>query len=137
LTVKFTLIPDQGNSELTKLLVWTTTPWTLPSNLALCVRADFDYAVMHHDGERWVLAESAIERYVPELRGFKQIETIKGSELIGRHYLPLFPYFNNAANNASPPLAAFTAAPPARSPVRPVCTRAHPAPPALKTTRVR
>ena len=86
LTVKFTLIPDRDVSEPTKLLAWTTTPWTLPSNLALCVRADFDYAVMHRDGERLVLAHSAIERYVRELRGFKQIETIKGSELIGRRY---------------------------------------------------
>jgi isoleucyl-tRNA synthetase len=91
LTVKFTLIPDQGNSELTKLLVWTTTTWTLPSNLALCVRPDFDYAVMHRDGERWVLTDSAIERYVRELKGLKQIETIKGSGLIGRRYFPLFP----------------------------------------------
>ena len=63
------------------------------------VRADFDYAVMHRDGERWVLADSAIERYVRELKGFKQIDTIKGSELIGRRYLPLFPFFSDAANS--------------------------------------
>ena len=99
LTVKFTLLPDREDSEPTRLLVWTTTPWTLPSNLALCVRADLDYAVMERDAERWILADSAVERYVRVLRGFKQVDAMKGAQLVGRRYRPLFPYFSHAANS--------------------------------------
>ena len=99
LTVKFELAPGRGESGALKLLVWTTTPWTLPSNLALCVRSDFDYAIMERDDERWVLADSAIERYLRELKGFERVGTLSGSDLVGRHYLPLFPYFSDARNS--------------------------------------
>jgi len=99
LTVAFTLLPDRQNSEPAKLLAWTTTPWTLPSNLALCVREDLDYAVMECEGQRWILAEVSVERYSRELKGFRQVATVKGAELVGRHYQPLFPYFSDAANS--------------------------------------
>jgi isoleucyl-tRNA synthetase len=99
LTVGFTLLPDLQEREPVKLLVWTTTPWTLPSNLALAVREDLDYAVMEGDGEIWILADAAIERYGRELRGFKRRETVKGATLVGRRYQPMFPYFREAANS--------------------------------------
>lgn len=46
-----------------KMLVWTTTPWTLPSNLMLAVGKDIDYAVMEEDGQKYVLAQALLGRY--------------------------------------------------------------------------
>jgi isoleucyl-tRNA synthetase len=97
LTVTFTLLPDQDHTTPEKLLVWTTTPWTLPSNLTICVNKDIVYAIMERDGERWIIANTAVERYLRELKVFKQVGTIKGSELVGRRYEPLLPYFADIA----------------------------------------
>src|SRR5262249_24161936 len=99
LTVAFTLLPDRTNEVPTRLLAWTTTPWTLPSNLALCVKADITYAVMERGGERWVLAEAAVERYQRELKGFTQVGIVKGTDHAGQRYQPLFPYFADSANS--------------------------------------
>ena len=94
LTIGFLLDPEKGGGDTnTRLLAWTTTPWTLPSNMALAVAPDADYAVMEKDGARVILAESSVEAYAPELEGFRPIGTMKGAELIGRTYAPLFPFF--------------------------------------------
>ncbi len=97
LTVQFQL--DSGE----KILAWTTTPWTLPSNLALAVGADIDYAVMEEpaaDGgsQRYILAESRLAAYEKELAAATQIGTLKGADLVGRHYTPLFPFFADTPN---------------------------------------
>jgi isoleucyl-tRNA synthetase len=92
LTVTFTL--DTGE----RILAWTTTPWTLPSNLALAVGADIDYAVMEQDGMRYVLAESRLGAYERELEGAARVATVKGSELVGRRYAPMFGFFAEASN---------------------------------------
>jgi isoleucyl-tRNA synthetase len=92
-TVAFSLLPAEDETVPTKLLVWTTTPWTLPSNLGIVVHPDLDYAVMERSGERWVLGDGAVERYARELKGFEQVATIKGKSLVGRRYQLLFPYF--------------------------------------------
>ncbi len=80
------------------ILIWTTTPWTLPSNLAVAVGPDIDYAVMEANGLRCILAESRLAAYEKELAGATHVATIKGSELIGRRYTPLFPFFADAPN---------------------------------------
>ena len=77
------------------LLVWTTTPWTLPSNLMIAVGEDIDYAVMEENGEKYVLAESLKGRYTKQLEHANQVATIKGKELVGKSYEPMFPYFSN------------------------------------------
>ncbi|MGB8858931.1 MAG: isoleucine--tRNA ligase [Ilumatobacteraceae bacterium] len=97
LTVQFQL--DSGE----KILAWTTTPWTLPSNLALAVGADIDYAVMEEpqgDGavQRYILAESRLGAYEKELANASQIGSLKGAELVGRRYTPLFPFFADTPN---------------------------------------
>jgi isoleucyl-tRNA synthetase len=92
LTVWFQL--DSGE----RILAWTTTPWTLPSNLALAVGPDIDYAVMEEDGQRYILAESRLGAYEKELAGATQVDSIKGSELVGRGYEPLFNYFAATPN---------------------------------------
>jgi isoleucyl-tRNA synthetase len=77
-----------------RILAWTTTPWTLPSNLALAVGADIDYAVMQDsDGTRYVLAESRLESYERELADAERVGTLTGAELVGRTYTPLFGFF--------------------------------------------
>src|SRR5882724_2684638 len=86
-TVLFTL--DTGE----KVLVWTTTPWTLPSNLALAVGPDVVYAVYEEDGARYVLGEATAAKYEKELANATLVETMPGRALVGRHYTPLFPYF--------------------------------------------
>ncbi len=77
------------------ILAWTTTPWTLPSNLMLAVGADIDYAIMEEAGEKYVLAEALLGKYKQQLQHATQVGTIKGSELVGMRYEPLFPYFTD------------------------------------------
>jgi len=98
LTVGFLLAPVDGETVPTRLLAWTTTPWTLPSNLALAVGPDLDYVVMEKDGARWILGAEAVEKYAKELDGFETVETVKGASLVGRRYTPLFPFFKDTEN---------------------------------------
>ena len=82
-----------------RILAWTTTPWTLPSNLALAVGPDVDYALMKaEDGHTYVLAESRLAAYEKELAGAVQTGTVKGSDLVGRSYTPLFPFLSDTSN---------------------------------------
>ncbi len=90
-------------------LIWTTTPWTLPSNLAIMVRPDIDYVVVESDVtgtiERYVLAEARMAAYARELFGDPAtsgkgadweshvVERLTGAELLGRHYTPPFSYY--------------------------------------------
>jgi isoleucyl-tRNA synthetase len=75
-----------------RLLVWTTTPWTLPSNLAVAVGPDIDYAVVEKDGVRYLLAEARLAAYDQELGDATRVGTVRGSELVGRRYTPLFDF---------------------------------------------
>ncbi|HWE88865.1 MAG TPA: isoleucine--tRNA ligase [Pseudonocardiaceae bacterium] len=80
-------------------LVWTTTPWTLPSNLAAAVHPDVDYVTVEHDGERYLLAEARLAAYARELgENPPIIARHKGSELVGRAYTPPFDFFAGRAN---------------------------------------
>ncbi|KAL2919614.1 isoleucine--tRNA ligase [Polyrhizophydium stewartii] len=79
------------------LLAWTTTPWTLPSNLAVCVHPEFDY-VQIQDGEtgaKWILLEKRLDSLYkdPKKAKFTVIKKYKGAELKGLTYEPLFTYF--------------------------------------------
>lgn len=75
------------------LLVWTTTPWTLPSNLMIAVGKDIDYAVMEEDGQKYILATALLGQYKQQLKNATQIDTMKGADLVGLSYEPLFDYF--------------------------------------------
>ncbi len=103
ITVAFRLHPPAGDGGgdgvSTYALVWTTTPWTLPSNLALAVGPDIDYAVMESNESRFILAAAAVSEYQKELTGYTKVETIKGRDLVGRTYAPLFPYFAGHARS--------------------------------------
>jgi isoleucyl-tRNA synthetase len=87
-TVRFRLRDDPRAS----LLAWTTTPWTLPSNVALAVNPDLDYAEYEADGERVWMAVSAALRQTTLSQPRR---VVKGRELARRSYLPVFPYFDS------------------------------------------
>ncbi len=69
-------------------LAWTTTPWTLPSNVCLCVNANVQYAKAVKDGKAYILAKDLVEQVLGE--GAEIVQTYLGSELVGRSYEPLF-----------------------------------------------
>ena len=99
LTVGFRI--DGGAAELVgaHLLVWTTTPWTLPSNQGVAVNPEVTYVVVEKDGRRYVLAEARGAAYARELGEEPTVlATFSGAELIGVHYVPPFPYFMDSAN---------------------------------------
>ncbi|WP_347221388.1 isoleucine--tRNA ligase [Mycolicibacterium poriferae] len=99
LTVGFRI--DGGAAELVgaHLLVWTTTPWTLPSNQGVAVNPEVTYVVVEKDGRRYVLAEARVAAYARELGEEPTVlATFSGAELIGVHYVPPFPYFMDSAN---------------------------------------
>ncbi len=97
ITVAFTLQARPGDPGPLQILVWTTTPWTLPSNLALAVGPEIDYAIVQKGDVRYVVGAASIAAYKKELDGFDTVATLKGKDLVGRTYEPLFPYFRGRA----------------------------------------
>ena len=85
-TVKFKL---EGTGE--SVLAWTTTPWTLPANVALAINPELDYARVSKDGEVFIVAAALVENV---MKGSEHeiVETFKGAELVGRKYAPPFGY---------------------------------------------
>ena len=85
------------------ILIWTTTPWTLPSNSAVAVGPDVDYAVVRVPGEAGspvagqdvIVAEALLASYAKELGEAPEIlARLKGEDLVGRRYHPIFDYFD-------------------------------------------
>jgi isoleucyl-tRNA synthetase len=76
-----------------RALVWTTTPWTLPSNLALAVGPQIEYSILEREGVRYLIGTSRLEEYESQLEGAEVVGTVLGSALAGRRYRPLFPFF--------------------------------------------
>lgn len=97
-TVKFQLHRRDSDPGDLNILVWTTTPWTLPSNLALAVGPEIEYAIMHKDGEYLVMGDATRAAYKKELKGFEAVGKLKGSDLVGRTYEPMFPFFQGREN---------------------------------------
>ncbi|WP_433725864.1 isoleucine--tRNA ligase [Actinoplanes sp. CA-051413] len=90
-----------------RIAVWTTTPWTLPSNLALAVGPDIEYAILEKDGSRLIVGASRVAAYAKELDGYEQVGTVLGRELAGRRYTPMFDFLvEQAGPNAYQVLAA-------------------------------
>ncbi len=97
------------------VLAWTTTPWTLPSNIALAVDPEATYVIVEvgesedggaagvggskktnegaRPGERYILHADLVTAYWPKTEGIEIIGELKGSDLVGRGYQPLFPFF--------------------------------------------
>jgi len=74
----------------TYLLAWTTTPWTLPSNVALCVNANEEYCELANGGETLIFAKALVSQVLGEENNANILRTFKGRELLGTEYEPLF-----------------------------------------------
>ncbi len=94
ITVRF---PFAGE-ENTSFLVWTTTPWTLPSNLLLAVGDDIEYAFVEAGGETLVVAKARLEAYFGETE-HRVVKTVRGRELVGTRYNRLFDYLDVPSGN--------------------------------------
>ena len=82
------------------ILIWTTTPWTLPANLAVCVGPDIDYCLVR-DGDTddaYILAKARLSTYYKSEDEYQVLLECKGRELAGIRYEPIFPYFANQPN---------------------------------------
>jgi isoleucyl-tRNA synthetase len=95
--VRFKLLGEDGAESGESLLVWTTTPWTLPGNVAVAVAPDVTYVRVRYEGEVLVLAEPLLERVLGE--GADVLEKLPGSDLLGRRYAgPIFELEEEPAN---------------------------------------
>ena len=84
------------------LLAWTTTPWTLPSNMALAVNKDFEYAYVEVDNEVYIAGSTVLNKFSSIFKEEpKVIKTCKGSELENKKYEPLTDYFANKSNEGA------------------------------------
>ncbi|CUU35737.1 Isoleucyl-tRNA synthetase [Armatimonadetes bacterium GXS] len=95
--VAFPIVRDPkgifANAPNPAILIWTTTPWTIPANLALAVHPELDYALVATDGKTWVLVNELVPATMETLgvKEYRVLTTVKGSELEGvvaRH--PIF-----------------------------------------------
>lgn len=95
--VKFELVDEPG----TYLLAWTTTPWTLPGNTAIAINKNLEYVKVSHNGENLILAKSLAHK-VLGLESTSSLSfgeggerVMKGEDMIGLKYKPVFDYYNN------------------------------------------
>ena len=76
------------------LLAWTTTPWTLPANMVLAVNQDVDYSLVAYGGKKFYVASDRVEKVMTDEKHqpleYSIVKTIKGSELVGKRFEPLF-----------------------------------------------
>ena len=97
---KFKVLEGQNFDDNTYFLAWTTTPWTLPSNLALCINKAYEYVevkvnVAKEDEEpkyeNYILAKDLIEKVLKD-KEYEELKTFKGEELLGLKYEQLMPF---------------------------------------------
>ena len=94
ITAKFELIGHQG----TYFLAWTTTPWTLPGNIALAVNPDIDYVQIKTADANYILAENRLQALFGDTP-YEIVDRQKGSEYVGATYKPLYPFAKNIASD--------------------------------------
>ncbi len=88
-TVKFESLDEPD----TYYLAWTTTPWTLPGNVALAVGDDIEYLKVKKGEDLYVIGKEALSKY-PALEDAEVLENMRGRDLVGKRYKPLFDYFS-------------------------------------------
>ena len=88
--------------EDTHLAIWTTTPWTVPSNLAVCVGDDIEYSLVvdEESGKQIYLATERLDQYQGDTE-FRVVKTLLGKDLVGRRYEPVFDYFADKADEGA------------------------------------
>ncbi len=99
--VKFKLKFEKKFNENVYALAWTTTPWTLPSNLALTVNPDLEYVYLRDKSDKniYLLAKKLVSNFFKNPQEYEILEEIKGRKLEGKEYEPLFDYFKNNKNS--------------------------------------
>ncbi len=101
LYVRFPLLGDDGDDAGESLLV-STTPWTLPGNVALAVGKEITYVKARTDDATYIVAEALAEKVLAG-RAYEVIETFPGSALVGKAYAPLYPFAAELANENEKP----------------------------------
>ena len=89
MSVETVIVPMKKKDENVYFLVWTTTPWTLLSNVALCVNPDYDYSLVESKGIKFILATSLVSKILGD--EVKILDTFKGSTLEYQEYEQLIP----------------------------------------------
>ena len=97
ITIKF----KKSDEENTWFLAWTTTPWTLISNLALTLGAEIDYVKVKDGEENYILAKERLGAYYKSEEDYEILWTKKGKELTGLSYEPIMPYFAERAEEGA------------------------------------
>lgn len=87
--ITFPLKDAPGALAGASLVAWTTTPWTLPSNMGVCVHPDFEYAIIEKDGARYIFLASQATRVFGD-EGWEVVGKVRGEELRDLAYTPLF-----------------------------------------------
>ncbi len=85
-------LSDEPN---TFLIAWTTTPWTLPGNVALAINPEIDYVEVEGEvhGNKYIVAKNTVEKAF--VKDFRILRTFKGADLVGKSYKPVFEYYVN------------------------------------------
>ena len=85
--VKFPVVDSKGKFDLenTFIVIWTTTPWTLPGNLAITIGEDFDYSIVDCGKEKYIIASELVSKVmeIAEIKEYKEVQKLKGKELEG------------------------------------------------------
>ena len=97
ITVLLKLVEEDAH-----LAIWTTTPWTVPSNLAVCVGDDIEYSLVvdEESGKQIYLATERLDQYQGDSE-FRVVKTLLGKDLVGRRYEPVFDYFADKADEGA------------------------------------
>ena len=97
ITVLLKLVDEDAH-----LAIWTTTPWTVPSNLAVCVGDDIEYSLVvdEESGKQIYLATERLDQYQGDSE-FRVVKTLLGRDLVGRRYEPVFDYFADKADEGA------------------------------------
>jgi len=106
--IRFPLLDEAGNETDTDLLVWTTTPWTLPSNQFAAVHPELEYAVVADAelGRKLIVAKDLVEAIAAKVKRELTVEsTCRGTDLLGRRYLPPFDGYYKTLGNVVGKLA--------------------------------
>jgi isoleucyl-tRNA synthetase len=100
ITLRFRLLSELSGPGPAYVLAWTTTPWTLPGNLALCVGSDIEYVLVEDNKtkDRYLLASERVSAYYKTEAEYSVIQHFRGSDLVGLRYEPLLPYFQDHPN---------------------------------------
>ena len=87
------MVEFKAKDDDCSFLAWTTTPWTLPSNMALCVNPSVDYVKVQVGDKKYILAEALVDTVFEGVEGeCKVLERYKGKDLEFREYEPLYPF---------------------------------------------